>query len=459
MRIPKIDLRTPDQRPPERRASRFVITFVIVFCTIAAAAFSSNVIFSDHPVLPWGNATFLGQLRTLVRSADKKLQGEHDDQVNILILGIGGEGHDGPYLADTILLASYQPSTDKLALVSIPRDLVLETPEFGSVKINAIDAYAEARAPGSGPAATAKALGTMLGEPIAYWTRIDFRGFERAIEAVGGVDVTVDRAFTDDQFPISSSDIGVKSVSFAAGTQHMDGKTALNFSRSRHGTNGEGSDFARSKRQEKILVALRDKLLRAGTLLNPFTIDALVGTVQDNVKTNLETWEILRLAREAGNVQAADIALRVMSDANVLAPATGPDGAFLLVPKGGDWAAVRAFATSALDQTAPSEPARRAVRVDVQNGTSIPGLANKTANDLIRSGFTVVHVGNAAQRTYEKSVIYDLTAGRETDALVKIRSLVDANVALTIPDTLTASAGDPPKPVDFILVIGQNASL
>ncbi len=465
MRIPKIDLRTPDQRPPTRRGARFLVTFVVLFLTIGAAIFSTQVIFSDHPIFPWGNTTFLGQLRTLVRSADKRLSGERDDRVNILILGMGGEGHDGPFLTDTLILASYQPSSDKIALISIPRDLTVDSAEFGSVKINAVNAYAEQKKRGSGGEAVAQLLAEVLDQPIAYWVRVDFRGFERAINAVGGVDVVVDRAFTDTQFPTADPANPVQTLSFNAGPQHMNGRTALNFSRSRHGGSGEGSDFARSKRQEIILLALREKLFRAGTLLNPFTIEQLIDTVRDALTTNFETWEILRLARGAGGIDARSIALRVMNDANVLETATGPDGAFLLIPRGNDWQVVRDYVHNVWN--GEPEMVSREVRVEIQNGTTITGLAQKTAERLTANGFTVVRIKNARAQNYEKSVVYDLTNGAKTEALVKLRGVIDANVALTIPAFLVSKTGAeaiaPPEAavdgVDFVLVIGKSASL
>jgi LCP family protein required for cell wall assembly len=459
MRIPKIDLAVPSElEKKQKKISRLAVFAIVALITVGGVAFSSDVIFSDHPVVSVGDATLLGEIRTFVRSAGRKLAGEQTDRVNALILGIGGEGHDGPNLTDTMILASYQPSTKKLALLSIPRDLAVATSEFGSIKINAVNAYAEEKDPGSGAQATAKAVSEVLGEPIDYWVRIDFRGFEKAIDAVGGVDVTVDRTFTDANFPVSDGSDLVKTISFAAGLQHMDGATALNFARSRHGSNGEASDFARSKRQEKIIVALRDKMLSAGTLLNPVTVNALFATLRGSVSTNLAAWETLRLAQDFSGIKRSDIINKVMSDQNILTPEINEAGAFVLLPKDGDWQTVRDFAANVFEGSGSAEnapapaTAPQKIRVAVLNGTNVTGLAQKTAVQLEAAGFSVSKIANAGQKDYQKSVIYNLT-GDNSGAVAKIRSIIDANLSPTIPAAII-----PPDATDFLIIIGQNTA-
>ena len=212
--------------------------------------------------------SFFQQLTHIVTSTDQQLQGESDDRVNILLLGYGGAGHDGPYLTDTMMLVSFQPSTKKVALISIPRDLYVNIPGYGYRKINEIMSDGrDQKYPGGGEAMTVKVVSDLLNTPIQYYASIDFNGFKQVIDQVDGVTVTVDRTFYDAMYP--DSGIGYDPVSFKAGTQTMNGTTALKFARSRHGNNGEGTDFARAARQQKIILALKDKLLSFGTLSNP----------------------------------------------------------------------------------------------------------------------------------------------------------------------------------------------
>ncbi len=459
MRIPKLDLRTPEQKDePKKRLGRFAVFFIVLLLTIGGIAFSTNIVFSDHPVLELGANTFLGQIRAFVRAGDRKLVGETGDRVNILVLGIGGAGHDGPELTDTVILASLKPSTGKVALISIPRDLLMTTADYGQVKLNAINAYAEAKSKGSGPAAEAAALSAALGQPIDYWARIDFSGFEKAIDAMGGVDVTVDRSFTDTTFPVSDSSDLVKTVSFSAGAQHMNGATALEFARSRHGNNGEGSDFARSKRQEKIILAAREKLLKAGTLLNPFTMDGLFETVKGSLLTNLQTWEAIRLAQTVSGLKSSDISLNVMSDTNVLVDGMTDEGSFVLRPKNNDWSGIMDFAANVFNTTtdvgAPAAPSVAPARIEVRNGTGVTGLAQHAANSLMAAGFVISRIGNASDRAYDHTVIYDLSKGGHTEAVAKIKSLMNANVATTPPVSIPL-----PTDADFLIILGKNAAL
>jgi polyisoprenyl-teichoic acid--peptidoglycan teichoic acid transferase len=457
MRIPKIDLAAPvAYENKQKKVSRLAIFFFVAVLTIGGVSFSSNIIFSDNPIVKVSDNTFLGEIRTFVRSAGRKLQGEDADRINALILGIGGEGHDGPNLTDTMILVSYQPSTKKVALISIPRDLDVSLPGYGDVKINAINAYAEERQKGSGAEETAKAVSEVLNQPINYWVRIDFNGFEKAIDTVGGVDVTVDRSFVDQNFPVSDGSDLVKTVSFAAGLQHMDGATALTFARSRHGSNGEASDFARSKRQEKIIVALRDKLLSAGTLLNPATVQTLFSTFRGSVATNLAAWEIVRMTSDFSGIKTSDIKNLVMSDANVLTPTINNAGAFVLLPKNGDWQSVKDFVADAFNDTSSPEAIAAAlppkINIEVLNGTNIVGLAQKTASLLEAAGFTVSKVANADQKDYEKTVIYNIS-GDNTDAVTKLRTIIDANLSPEIPAAIT-----PPDKTDFLIILGKNAA-
>ncbi len=459
MRVPKLDLRTPEQKDePKKKIGRFVVFFIVFLVAIGAIAFSTNVVFSDHPIIDLGADTFLGQVRALVKAGDRKLTGETDDRINILILGIGGEGHDGPQLTDTVILASMKPSTGKVALLSVPRDLLVNTVDFGAVKLNAVNAYAEAKEKGSGPAASAAALSAALGQPINYWARIDFNGFEKVIDTIGGVDVTVDRGFTDNTFPVGDASNLVKTVSFSAGTQHMDGATALEFARSRHGNNGEGSDFARSKRQEKVMLAAREKLLKAGTLLNPFTLNSLYDTIKGSLLTNLQSWETIRFARNVSGIKTSDISMHVMSNDNVLVDGMTDEGSYVLRPKNGDWGTLAAFAAGVFNaDAAPNAPAENKpapLRVEVQNGTNIAGLAQRTANTLMSLGFSISKVSNAPSRAYDKTVIYDLTKDKKGDAVTKIKSIVDANVAPSVPVSVTA-----PTDADFLIILGKNAAL
>lgn len=416
-----------------------------------------------------GQIPFFGQMGRLMSSPDRKLQGEESDRVNILLLGMGGEGHEGPFLTDTIMVASVKPSENKVALLSIPRDLLVPLPKVGWRKINSANAFGELDSPGRGADYTRTVLEGLLGIDIPYYVRVDFDGFRSVIDSVGGVDIHVDRKFTDHTYP--TKNYGVQMVSFKEGWQTMSGDDALKFARSRHGSNGEGSDFARAKRQQKVITALKDKLLSVKTFRNPSTVANTMAALQSNIATNLQLGEILRLARVAQEIDRAGIMHKIVDNSagSPLVDSTY-GGAYVLVPRNDDWGGLRTLAAdifmNAKPEAAPpappvaaAAPAQAAAklekaRVEIQNGTGKSGQARVTATSLANAGFQVVKIGNADSFSYADSVIYDLTKGGRADDLEKLKSaLGDAVTRKTLPKGLADSTGG----VDFLVIIGKNA--
>lgn len=416
-----------------------------------------------------GQIPFFGQMGRLMSSPDRKLQGEESDRVNILLLGMGGEGHEGPFLTDTIMVASVKPSENKVALLSIPRDLLVPLPKVGWRKINSANAFGELDSPGRGADYTRTVLEGLLGIDIPYYVRVDFDGFRSVIDSVGGVDIHVDRKFTDHTYP--TKNYGVQMVSFKEGWQTMSGDDALKFARSRHGSNGEGSDFARAKRQQKVITALKDKLLSVKTFRNPSTVANTMAALQSNIATNLQLGEILRLARVAQEIDRAGIMHKIVDNSagSPLVDSTY-GGAYVLVPRNDDWSGLRTLAadifTSAKPEAAPPAPPVAAeapaqaaaklakARVEIQNGTGKSGQARVTATSLANAGFQVVKIGNADSFTYADSVIYDLTKGSRADDLEKLKNALGAAVTRkTLPKGLADSTGG----VDFLVIIGKNA--
>ena len=259
-------------------------------------------------VLGWGSSTllsktnkiFTGKQNIFVRvgklivGEDKPLKGEETGIVNILLLGKGGPGHEGPNLTDTMIVASINTNNNDVVLTSIPRDFLVQLPGRGFNKINAAYAYAELNEEGSGGDAAIEMAQKVTGLTIPYYAIVDFKGFVKAVDHVGGIDITIDRTFTDSEYP--NYNLGyLPPVTFTKGDEHMDGERALIFARSRKGTNGEGSDFARSERQKKVMVAMKDKLM-ALNLSDLGTINNLLNSFTENFRTNFEPHELKRLA-------------------------------------------------------------------------------------------------------------------------------------------------------------------
>lgn len=213
-----------------------------------------------------------------------------DSRTNIALLGVGGQGHEGGELTDSILVASVHHVTKKITLLSIPRDIWLSS---RMAKINAIYYYAEKQSPGTGLSNVKTALTEVAGLPIHYSLLIDFSGFIKAIDAVGGIEITVDRTFDDYKYPIPGKENAepesdrYEHLHFDAGTQRMDGVTALKYVRSRHALGEEGTDFARSIRQQKVIRAFLRSLISTQTVFNSERITTLESALSSSIKTDI----------------------------------------------------------------------------------------------------------------------------------------------------------------------------
>jgi len=210
---------------------------------------------------------FLQTVRNFIFKSENVMTGQQEDRINILLLGIGGSGHDGPYLSDTNIILSIKPSTNQVAMISVPRDLAAKMGNYGFRKINNANAFGELEQSGNGGEYARKVFEDTFNISLPYYARVDFAAFKELIDAVGGINVDVQRSFVDTAYPGPNDSF--QTISFEAGPQHMDGERALIFTRSRHGSNGEGSDFARAKRQQIMLAAFKKKLLSSETFLNP----------------------------------------------------------------------------------------------------------------------------------------------------------------------------------------------
>jgi LCP family protein required for cell wall assembly len=433
----------------DRRTRRQTIMLAVVFTATVAgiSALGASASYraaskGTNLAAELGNLPVISDVRRMVMgNASQPVAEPEDNRLNVLILGIGGDGHDGSQLTDTILLASVDIKEKRVAMLSFPRDLAYPLGGGTFEKINAVNAYAEQDHPGEGAIRTADAFEKLLEEKIDHVIRIDFRGFTKFIDALDGIDVNVERSFVDPQYP--TSDDKWTTVSFKKGVQHMSGQTALVFARSRHGSNGEGSDFARSRRQQLVIMAVREKLLSLGTLGNPQKLANLYSAIASHVQTNLSPWELLKLAPLATDISRDRMTTRVLTDApDGELVAANVNGAFMLFPKKPDWSEIRSivdepFATKEelIAKTRPSEM----IRLEIKNGTTRTGFAAQVAGALEKNGYEIVSFGNALRRGYERSVIFDLTGGKKSEELAKIRKTLNATVSYTLPSWIAGS--------------------
>lgn len=336
-----------------------------------------------------------------------KLKGEGDGRVNVLLMGVGDSDHQAADLADTIQIASLDPISKDVTLLSLPRDLYLKIPGYGHDRINAAHVYGERdKLQGGGPELLKQTISQNLGVPIHYFARLDFSGFRDAVEAVGGVEVTVDETINDYSYPDEATN-GYSAFHIEAGRRFLDGNTALKYARSRYTT----SDFDRSKRQQKIMVALKDKALSLGTLTNPVKINSLLAGIGNDLKTDLNVKELVKLVRMGKEVTDQKITRAGLDNNpdNYLA-ASNVGGASVLVPKAGDFSEVKKYVRSIMPD---GYIKKEGASVEVNNATATAGLAASTADLLKSYGYKIQKVGDATNADAQKTVIVDYSNGKK----------------------------------------------
>lgn len=450
------------QRPKQasgkkKKLSWFFVLLIIILMLISSALSNGN----NNFLAGVKNSYLVRQITNIISSSGKYLEGEKDDRINFVLMGMGGAGHDGPYLTDTIIIASFKPSTKEAAIFSLPRDMIVPISDNEYRKINAVYTIGQQRGIGGGELVK-EVISKTFDMPIHYFAAVDFQGFVEMIDAIGGVEIDVKKNFTDNQFP--TADYKVQSVSFTAGQQKMDGLTALRFARSRHGNNGEGSDFARIKRQQQILLAAKDKMTSFNTLINPKKITSLFSLFTKYTSTDLEPWEAVQLIHLAKDMDTQRIITQSIDDGpdGYLKSGISIDGAYILQPTTGSFTQIQHIIKNIFSlQQGTSENAH----IVIQNGTDVPGLALKAVNHLAQMGYNVLRYGNAPSQDKISTVIYDYTKDK-TGTKKSLEAIFQTNTQDDIPlaylnSVVTTDWGirdenGELEQLDFLIIIGRD---
>lgn len=303
---------------------------------------------------------------------------------NIVLLGYGGEGHGGGNLSDVIMVVNINSEKKRVTLISIPRDLWVEIPVRSDLKekhkINSVFAIGldderyplkEPRYKGEagGGSMSKKVVGEITGIKIDYFIAVDFEGFKKIIDTLGGIEVDVPVPFDDYFYPVrglenetcgkTPSEIAelhqkysgfnlekqfecrYEHIHFDKGKNQMDGETALKFVRSRHSSQ-HGGDFARSQRQQAVILGIKDKLLSLYALKR---IGVIFDEFLDMVRTDLDFPTIQKLVEIFGRPEEYKISFVLLNEDNVLVSSKSPDGQFILIPKLGEdnWSGVQSL--------------------------------------------------------------------------------------------------------------------
>jgi LCP family protein required for cell wall assembly len=463
----------PQQKVPKKKGFLLICAIISLFVVFGCTRFILSNEKPNNPdaydpitLEPKKPEGILRRIGHFVLSKDIKLKGQSKDRINVLLLGMGGPGHDGPFLTDTIILSGMQPSTKRIAMISIPRDLGVDIPGHGYKKINYANAAGEAQKQNYGATFATQIIEDTFDIDIHYYIRIDFTAFEKIIDEIGGITVDIKRSFTDEQYPDSNH--GVQTISFEKGVTKMNGETALKYARSRHGNNGEGSDFARAERQQKVLTALKEKILSFGTLANPVKIYNIIQTLSEHITTNMEFADIIALLRLGKELNTGNIITKVLDNGpnGYLQNAFSEDGAFILEPKNNSFDEINSLIENIFEtpvekneQTVMEEPPKQeappisAANVEIQNGTWQAGLAARIRQQLQDKKFTVNNISNSSIRPQMESAIYNLKGNNIIDAVSALQEELKYPVKQTIPEKITFATT-----TDILIILGEDTT-
>ncbi len=387
----------------------------------------------------------------VVISAEALQPWQGTERVSILLLGIDQRCEDdGPARTDSMMVFTIDPVGKTASLLSLPRDLWVEIPEFGADRINQANYYGEANEyPGGGPVLAVKTVETLLGIPINYYATVNFDAFIEGVELIDGITVEVSETINDDSYPDRC--YGYDPFSIEAGRRQLNGEQALKYARTRATF---GGDVDRAARQQQVIMAVRDKVLQLDMV--PQLIrqaPQLWLTFQENVRTNMTPDEAVQLALLVQDIPSENINSAVIDFDYVYSEVT-PDGRQVLVPIRENIRALRdtIFAPPVVPtpiiENLPTLMTAEKARVAVYNGTAVFGLAGETETYLKEFGINISEVGNADASTYQTSQI--IAYGNYPNTAQYLTQLMH------IPPLNISSASNPDGDYDLLIIIGDD---
>jgi polyisoprenyl-teichoic acid--peptidoglycan teichoic acid transferase len=370
-----------------------------------------------------GSILVVSLARSATRGFDAESLAASDQRINVLLLGIDQrEGQSDPARTDTMLVLTIDPQAKTAGMLSINRDLWVKIPGQASEgKINTAHFLGEVEHyPGGGPTLAMQTVQAALDIPVQYYIRLNFTAFEKLVDMIGGIDLFVEESIDDPDYP--DAGFGYEPLHLDAGWQHLDGHTALKYARTRATA---GSDLDRVKRQQQVILMVRDKILKNHQLPNVLAqLGPLLQLPGGPVQTNLTPGQIVELVNLAAQIDREQIHTVTLTG-DMIEPYLAPDGQEAIVLKPGVVQQLRAqlYATAvapsvpAASAAAPSSPLPR-VTIDRPIITTTVPLATSTANEpqihLVQQGDTLFSLA----RRY----------GVRVDDLVRVNNLTDDGI-------------------------------
>ncbi len=362
-------------------------------------------------------------------------------RVNILVMGLDApldaNLHARPEFdihkakgsrTDTMMLFSVDTKSKEVGILSLPRDsrvIIAGREDYGYDKLGHAHAY-------GGPEMILATVSRELNVPINYYVRVNSAGMAKIIDSIGGVEIYVEH---DMHYNDPFQDLH---IDLAKGLQTLNGDQAVQYLRYR----SDGSDITRIERQQKFIQALKEQLFSLGTISK---LPSLLGQLSDCIDTNMTAGEMLSYARLAAKFDGVTIKTGVLAGdiATVQDPGREPLSY---------WVINEAECAKVVDQIVwgVDPEANSGISVEIQNGTAVPGLATRFADELRRQGYDVLAVTDAAKQDYKSTEVIDRS--RDDDMLRRLSQAV----LRYVPEAQVGRARQQEDKALFTVILGQD---
>lgn len=471
-----------------RRSLTALVAGFYVLTILAAAAFGGSLLYDWAYASAYGDGIQQAQLVQVEEQIGAAVQSGNGDgqfavpaesgqldaaaladmpqaRINLLLLGVDSrpDEKDAPR-TDTMMLITLDPNTGTAGMLSLPRDLWVPIPGYDLTwKINSAYTIGENRRyPGGGAQLAKDTVSAFIGQPIEYSLRVDFDGFVKMVDLIGGIDLQVAKTIHDELYP--TPDYGYMTFHIDAGQQHLDGATALMYARTRN----TDDDYNRAGRQQQVIQAVLDKVLRASMI--PTLIaraPQLVTTLRGSIETDMPLSTLVSIAQFVGQGGLTEVRQLVL-DNRFGSETYADDGAWILLPNRErirvalrdffaaptDMAVVNAaITTTSADSGGVNTDGAtldvHQVRVEILNGAGYPGAAALTQEILEARGWNVVSIGDADRLDYRRTLLINY----RTPATLIEKVSADLAIQPTV-SRLTGLADD--QEIDLRIIIGQD---
>ncbi|MFH1559350.1 MAG: LCP family protein [Patescibacteria group bacterium] len=403
------------------------------------------------------------QTKQLAGVEKPSLKWGSEDRVNVLLLGKASEDYPGSNLTDTVILASFNPKTNKAAMLSIPRDLYTRIPNTNKyTKLNAIYHYGFLEeGEKTGIRYISDAIKEITGQEVDYFVMLDFKGFVKLVDQIGGVRINVERELIDTRYP--GPNYSYQTFHIDKGWQELDGETALKYVRTRHNA---GGDFGRAGRQQQVLGAIKNKFFSVQGISLIVKLNAILDIISQNVVTDIDFSEYGSFVALARNINEHNVINKVLDNRGEdpiltnFSPRLGARTAYFLKPAEKDYSQIHEIAQNIFNLEKLRKTHEKRVEekpyillVNRSGNRSAAGVVKKR---LTEAGFSRVKEQTAGAETvpdeiFERSVVCDFTSGLKPYSLDSLADILDAGVELIDkPESLED------ENFDLMVVLGNN---